>query len=304
MTPTDPTLPRHDAAGAPGEQRHETAGTPAAQPVSGGVVPSSPRVWTRYVAVGDSFTEGMCDDDPALVHDGEFAGWADRLAAHLSQIAQGAGAGFGYANLAVRGRKMADVVGPQLDDALALGPDLVSIVGGGNDILRPKADLDALAAELERAVARVRATGADVLMATPVDPADAPLVKATRGRAAVHSANVWSIAQRHGAHVVDQWGMRALRDWRMWSEDRIHMTSEGHRRVSLAALAALGHPAADDWQTPLDPAPPIGRREALQANAQWAREYVGPWVHRRLTGRSSGDDRRAKRPDVTPVDPT
>ena len=122
----------------------------------------------------------MCDDDPTFGHDGEFAGWADRLAAHLSEIARGERLDFGYANLAVRGRKLADVVGPQLEDALALQPDLVSIVGGGNDILRPKADLDGLAARLEAAVARVRATGADVLMATPVDPADAPLVKATR----------------------------------------------------------------------------------------------------------------------------
>ncbi len=140
-------------------------------------------------------------------------------------------------------------------------------------------------------------------MATPVDPADAPLVKATRGRAAIHTANIWSIARRNGAHVIDQWGLHALRDWRMWSEDRIHMTTEGHRRVALAALEALGHtPAETDWATPLEPAPPIGRREALQANAQWAKEYVGPWVHRRLTGRSSGDQRQAKRPDVTPLD--
>ena len=264
---------------------------------------SGPTVWTRYVAIGDSFTEGMCDDDPTFGHDGEFAGWADRLAAHLSEIARAEGLDFGYANLAVRGRKLADVVGPQLEDALALQPDLVSIVGGGNDILRPKADLDGLAARLEAAVARIRATGADVLMATPVDPADAPLVKATRGRAAIHTANIWSIARRNGAHVIDQWGLHALRDWRMWSEDRIHMTTEGHRRVSLAALEALGHtPAETDWAMPLDPAPPIGRREALQANAQWAKEYVGPWVHRRLTGRSSGDHRQAKRPDITPFD--
>jgi lysophospholipase L1-like esterase len=259
--------------------------------------------WTRYVAIGDSFTEGMCDDDPAMAHDGEFAGWADRLAVHLSEIARSEGQPFGYANLAVRGRKLADVVGPQLEGALALEPDLVSIVGGGNDILRPKADLDALAGQLEEAVARIRATGADVLMATPVDPADAPLVKATRGRAAIYTAHIWTIAGRHGAHVVNQWGMRALRDWRMWSEDRIHMTSEGHRRVALAALEALGRSVPDaDWATPLEPAPPTSRREALQANAQWAKEYVGPWVQRRLTGRSSGDNRHAKRPAVAPLD--
>ena len=264
------------------------------------------RLWSRYVAIGDSFTEGMSDNDPLLVGSGshgEFAGWADRLAAHLSEMAQDSGLGFGYANLAVRGRKLADVVGPQLDKALALEPDLVSIVGGGNDILRPKADLDALASRLEGAVQRIRATGADVLMATPVDPAEAPLVKATRGRAGIHAANIWSIARRHGAHVIDQWGLHALRDWRMWADDRIHMTSEGHRRVAMAALQALGHAPADaDWETPLEPAPPISRREALQANTQWAREYVGPWVHRRLTGRSSGDTRQAKRPEIGPLD--
>jgi lysophospholipase L1-like esterase len=260
------------------------------------------RIWKRYVAIGDSFTEGMCDDDPQLARDGEFAGWADRLAAHLHDRAVEEGAEFGYANLAVRGRLLSDIIGPQLDTALSLEPDLVSIVGGGNDILRPKADIDALAAKLEGAVRRIRATGADVLMATPVDPADAPLVKATRGRAAIYAANIWSIAQRNDCHVIDQWGLHALRDWRMWADDRIHMTSEGHRRVSLAALAALGHPTDDDWATPLDPAPPLSRRESLQANAQWAREYVGPWVHRRLTGRSSGDSRSAKRPDITPFD--
>ena len=139
-------------------------------------------------------------------------------------------------------------------------------------------------------------------MATPVDPADAPLVKATRGRAAIHAANIWSIARRHGAHVIDQWGLHALRDWRMWSEDRIHMTTEGHRRVSLAALEALGHtPRRDGLGDPADPAPPIRRREALQANAQGPGSTSGPGPpppHRR----SSGDNRQAKRPEIGPLD--
>ncbi len=266
--------------------------------------PGAPRIWTRYVAIGDSFTEGMCDDDPTFPHDGEFAGWADRLAAHLTELASASGASFGYANLAVRGRKLADVVGPQLEAALALEPDLVSMVGGGNDILRPKADLDALAARLEAAVVRIRATGADVLLATPVDPADAPLVKATRSRAAIHTANIWSIAERHDAHVINQWGLRALRDWRMWAQDRIHMTTEGHRRVALAALHALGHdlPGGTDWDTPLPPAPRVPRREAIEADARWAKQFLGPWVQRRLTGRSSGDHRTAKRPACAPLE--
>ncbi len=260
-----------------------------------------PRIWTRYVALGDSFTEGMSDPDP--VQPGRYVGWADRLAAHLAEKAVVEGQEFGYANLAVRGRLLRDIVGPQLDSALELAPDLVSIAGGGNDILRPRADIDALAALLEAAVARLRATGADVLMVTAVDPAAAPVVKATRGRVAAYAAFIWGIAQRHGCMVLDQWSLTALRDWRMWSDDRIHMTSEGHRRVALAAMYALGHPTDEsDWRTPLPPGPVTGRRDAATANARWAREYLAPWVQRRLRGQSSGDLVQAKRPLITPLE--
>ncbi len=262
----------------------------------------TPRTWTRYVAIGDSFTEGMSDPDPD--RPGQYIGWADRLAVHLSGYAGDAGEPFGYANLAVRGRLLADVVGPQLDAALALEPDLVSIVGGGNDVLRPSADLDALAARLEAAVVRIRATGADVLMATPVDPADAPIVRATRGRVGIVSTFIWGIAQRHGAYVLDQWSLTALRDWRLWADDRIHMTAEGHRRVALAALWTLGHDTDEpDWRTPLPAAAALARREALAGNAKWAREHLAPWVQRRLRGQSSGDLLAAKRPLVTPLEP-
>ena len=272
------------------------------------------RPFSRYVAIGDSFTEGMADPDPRRAN--AYLGWADRLAAHLAPLADGDKAdgdkadsdkqvnddnrGFGYANLAVRGRLLADIAGPQVERALALSPDLVSIVGGGNDILRPRVDIDALAARLEDAVARLRASGAAVLLATPSDPRDAPLIKASRGRAATYTAHIWSIARRHDAHVIDLWGMTALRDWRLWAPDRIHLTSEGHRRVALNAFTALGFTASDaGWAIPLPAAAPISRADAARANARWAREYVSPWVQRRLRGQSSGDAISAKRPTIT-----
>ncbi|MFQ6171641.1 SGNH/GDSL hydrolase family protein [Oryzobacter sp. R7] len=239
----------------------------------------------------------MSDPDPH--RPGAFVGWADRLAQQLDVLAEREHLPFGYANLAVRGRKLDDVVGPQLDTALSMQPDLVSMVGGGNDLLRPTADVDALAARLEDAVVRIRRTGADVLLATPTDTRDAGLFKALRGRHAAHAANVFTIAQRHRCFVLNLWGMAALRDWRMWADDRIHLTTEGHRRVALAALTALGHDTdVADWTTPLPPASRATRAEILRGHADWARTHAAPWVQRRLRGTSSGDDVDAKRPSL------
>lgn len=261
-----------------------------------GSIRPEPRPWSRYVALGDSMTEGVGDPGP----DGGLAGWADRLAALLSAHSPD----FGYANLAIRGRRMADIAGRQVDLGLDMQPDLVSIIGGGNDILRPGADPDALAAQLEESIARIRATGADVLMATPADPAGAPIVERTRSKVGVYLAHLWTIAERQQAYLLNQWALTFLRDWRMWGADRIHMSTEGHRRVALAAYETLGHTAQEaDWRAPLPAQPRPGRLESLRDNAVWAKEYAAPWVGRRLRGTSSGDNLPPKRPDLTPLQP-
>ena len=172
------------------------------------------------------------------------------------------------------------------------------MVGGGNDLLRPSVDLDRLAGAARGgggADPRTRApTCSSRRRPTPGTPAcSSHCAAGTR----VHTANIFTIAQRHGAHVLNLWGMAALRDWRMWAEDRIHLTSEGHRRVALAALTALGHDTDHaDWTTPLPPAERATRREELRGHAAWARTHAAPWVQRRVQGRSSGDTVLAKRP--------
>lgn len=257
--------------------------------------------WSRYVALGDSFTEGLWDAPP--VQPDTLRGWADVLAGHLSARRQVLGEEpLEYANLAVRGRLLGPIIAEQVPAALELEPDLVSLIGGGNDVLRPSVDIDALAAELEYAVVRLRAAGIDVLLGTGMDSADSPLIKATRGRVATLNSHVWSMARRHGAYVLDIWGMRCLRDWRMWSEDRIHLTGEGHARVAQAALVALGlDPDDPDWDDPLTPLPPPPAAERLRWNVEWLRHHVYPWATRRLRRRSSGDLRVPKRPGVAPV---
>jgi lysophospholipase L1-like esterase len=256
-----------------------------------------PTGWSCYVALGDSFTEGLED----LGKDGAYRGWADRLA---EVLAAGAPAGdLRYANLAVRGRLLPEIVAEQVPAALELQPDLVSLVGGGNDVLRPGSDPDRLADLLESAVETIREAGADVLLATGVDPVKSPIINLTRSKVALYNNHIWSIARRQGAFVVDLWGMRALQDRRMWAADRIHMTTEGHQRVAWQAAEVLGAASGNDWATPLPPSPAVGRRATVREDAQWVREYVGPWVGRRLRRRSSGDTVTPKRPEPGPVLP-
>ncbi len=258
---------------------------------------TTPRPWRSYVAIGDSFSEGLCDALP----EGGYAGWTDRLAVMLAGVADPEP--FSYANLAIRGRllrQVADQVGP----ALALAPDLVSVSGGGNDCLRPGADPDALAVVLDDVVVRLRATGADVLLSTPTETRGAPVIERVRGVSAVFLAHTYTIAERHGCYLTNVFGLSALYDWRMWAEDRVHLTSEGHARVASEAFHALGHtPANQAWRTPLDPADLVPRQDRLRADVLWAKNHLAPWVSRRLTGRSSGDHLAPKRAELTLVDP-
>lgn len=258
------------------------------------------RTWERFVVIGDSFSEGLVDAHPSI--EDRYVGWADRLAAHLADDAQRAGRRFGYANLAIRGRLIDDVVSRQLDDALALTPDLVSLCAGGNDILRPRVSQEQVRDELEEAVVRIRETGADVLLTTAPFMQWQPIVGLINGRMAEFTANVWGIAQRHGAYVNDIWSMRALRDTRMWGPDRIHLSAEGHARIAAKAAWTLGIPDDDrSWATPLPEAEPLTRMASVQANREWAMTHLRPWVRRRIEGRSSGDGRAPKRPEVLPL---
>jgi lysophospholipase L1-like esterase len=114
-----------------------------------------------FVAIGDSFTEGLNDLYPG----GGFRGWADLVAGALAAQRPG----LRYANLAVRGKLVAQVVSEQLPRAVELAPDLVSLAAGGNDILCGT-DVDDLAALFEPAVAKLQAAGSRVLIFTGFDP--------------------------------------------------------------------------------------------------------------------------------------
>jgi lysophospholipase L1-like esterase len=287
-----------------------------------------------FVAIGDSFTEGLNDVSPG----GGFRGWADRLAGLLAAEHQG----LTYANLAIRGKLLRQIVAEQLPAAVKLSPGLVSIAGGGNDLLRPGADPDTLAELFDMAVARLAASGTKVLAFTCFDPVCFPVLRLIRGRVAAYNMHLRAIADARGCYLVDLWSMRFLRSPAAWAPDRIHLTAASHQRVALRAGEVLGVPVIDDWRAPLVTEGPLAdapltdgpvaaagasavaaaespgptarttrtahaaRAEwaaARRADAQWAREYLGPWVNRRLRGASSGDGLTAKRPALEAVTP-
>ncbi|SEC83190.1 Lysophospholipase L1 [Amycolatopsis tolypomycina] len=249
----------------------------------------------RLVTLGDSFTEGVGDDDPAAPNG--VRGWADRVAEQLAAVEPD----FRYANLAIRGKLLPQVLAEQLEPALAMEPDLVTLYAGGNDLMRPKVDIDALLVDYEAAVARVRATGARVVLFTGVDGVKDPLFRAIRGRVAIYNELVRGIAARHGALLVDLWSMRQLCDRRFWAPDRLHLNSLGHTEVAIEVLRVLGveHPLVNPEPAPRVVLSPAARRSE---NLQWAREHALPWVRRRVRGESSGDTMAAKRPALAPVD--
>ncbi|WP_223624942.1 SGNH/GDSL hydrolase family protein [Microbacterium sp. EST19A] len=246
--------------------------------------------WRRFVAIGDSFTEGIGDPDPAVP--GNHRGWADRVAEVLGEQVDD----FAYANLAVRGKLIAQIVADQVEPAVALRPDLVSICAGGNDVIRPGTDPDAIAVQLEDAVARLASTGATVILFTGIDTGFTPVFRAFRGKVAIYNENVRAIADRHDCIVADQWALKVVQDTRFFDADRLHYNTLGHHEVARMVLRALNVPNDLEAMQP-EPIPLRTWREARSEDLGWAREHFVPWVLRRLRHQSSGDHVVAKRPE-------
>ncbi|TBN57546.1 SGNH/GDSL hydrolase family protein [Glaciihabitans arcticus] len=240
-----------------------------------------------YVAIGDSFTEGVGDELP----DGRVRGWADFVAAGLAASSDDTVL---YANLAIRGRLLGPIVGTQLEPALALGPELLSINGGGNDVMRPKVSIEGVADRIAAAVDRATSTGTRVLFVSGGNPTrHLPLGAAIEKRGNQLADAVEKRFETLDVTHVNNWVDTELSDSRYWSRDKLHLNPLGHARVAANVLAALGLPAVDDPEIPHIP---------RQPTAAYYREYVLPWIGRRLTGRSSGDNREPKIPTLQPVE--
>ncbi|WP_448004127.1 glycosyltransferase [Agromyces bauzanensis] len=247
-------------------------------------VPAVPP-WRRYVAVGDSLTEGLCDTSRMSL--GRYRGWADRLAMLLA-LAAPATDPVAYANVAVRSRKVADAVDVQLPAATRLGADLVSVLIGANDLVGARADPGRLAADLDTAVGRVRDAGADVLVITPFLPRR-PASRWFEARFAAFADRLRVSAQDRGALFLDVRTLGELVDPAVWAEDRVHLNSAGHRVLAYRAAELLGVRDAGELGLLEQAMHDDGGTERHLRDGAWLARHAAPWVIRRVRGRAAGD---------------
>lgn len=250
-------------------------------------------MWQRYLALGDSFSEGLSDPYP----DGSYRGWTDRTAAELAKHV----ADFRYANLAIRGRKMNRIVDEQIPKALIMKPDLVSIAAGVNDALRRNWEPISVIKKYEHGISQLRNNGIEVLVVAFGDPENRGQLAGVRERLQFLNHETVKLAQKYECRLVDFWPERGFDHDIFWSDDRLHLSSLGHEYAAKAALFALGlHD--DSWRRPDVQLPPDPKwLDRRVSDFRWLTDHMFPWAIRRIQGRSSGDGLMPKRPEFLPI---
>ncbi|WP_123027220.1 SGNH/GDSL hydrolase family protein [Mycolicibacterium stellerae] len=249
-------------------------------------------VYTRYVALGDSQTEGLWDGNDSA----GIVGFADRLATMLDELHPG----LRYANLAIRGRRIRDVLDDQLPRALAMRPDLVSICVGMNDITRPGLLFDRALADLDLMHRQLAQSGATVVTTTFPDIARiVPIGRVLTSRVLRTNEAIRSAADRHGFKLVDLYGAPSMIQPDTWSNDRVHGSTKGHILFAAAAAEALDLPGSNhDWVQASATSAQSTLRSRTYSQLLWTKNMLAPWMWHHARGISSGDGREPKRPQL------
>jgi lysophospholipase L1-like esterase len=251
--------------------------------------------YTRYIAIGDSQTEGLWDGDDVV----GLLGFADRLAAQLDSHHPG----LHYANLAIRGTLVADVLREQVPAALGMQPDLITVCVGMNDVIQPGRSFARALADLETLYATLAESGATVVTTTFPNVAQfLPLGWLVSGRLARINNAIMQAADRYGFRLVDLFNAPSMRDLDTWDIDRVHASTKGHILFAAAAAEALNLPDSNHGWAEASPNPTrLSFRARSYGKVRWAHEKFTPWVWRRMRGLSSADGRVPKRPRLQPL---
>ncbi|OBG25272.1 SGNH/GDSL hydrolase family protein [Mycobacterium sp. 852002-51057_SCH5723018] len=251
--------------------------------------------YSRYVAIGDSQTEGLWDGDDAV----GLLGFADRLAVLLDSLYPG----LHYANLAIRGKLVADVLREQVPRALDMRPDLITVCVGMNDVIQPGRSFGRALTDLDEVHAALAESGATVVTTTFPNVAQfLPLGRLVSGRLARINDAIRTAADQHGFRLVDLYHAPSMRDLDTWDIDRVHASTKGHILFAEAAAEALDLPGSNhDWAVASGSPTRLSLRTRTYGQLRWTQQKFMPWVWRRLRGKSSADGRVPKRPRLAPL---
>ncbi len=127
-----------------------------------------------------------------------------------------------------------------------------------------------------------------------------PIGARLKGRIDAFNGTLADVAGRRGALLAPLPPPQVFGRPEAWSSDRLHLSPVGHSRFALGMLQTLGLPTPSPWDEPLAAGLRPRPVERAVGELRWWAGFAGPWIGRRLTGRSSGDGRTGKRLDLTP----
>lgn len=235
----------------------------------------------RYVALGDSFTEGVGDSSKRRPNG--VRGWADRVAEALARDTPG----WEYANLAIRSKRLRHIITEQLEPAIAMKPTLITLYAGGNDVMDVGTKTVDILAQYGHLVERLAQTGATLVLFTGYDVEVAPLLGPLRRKNHAYNLGVRSIAAKHGALLVDYATFSAYTNPRMWGPDRLHMSKAGHKYLAVKVLETLGVQHSIKHST--KPKASLTITQRIHDHLLWLSEWVLPMLGRKLRGTTLGD---------------
>ena len=240
--------------------------------------------YRSYVAIGDSLSEGL--GDFTFSDNRHHNGWTDRLAGILAREAKDANYDFHFANLSLRGSKLETIMGHQVAKALALQPDLVSVMAGSNDLLSKEEALPRLREQYRDGLHQLLAAGCDVVVANTLNPLHLKVFKPLRYRAERFSEMIGDVAAEFEIPVLDVYGIEDFEQLFYWAKDMVHFSGHGHITVANRAAELLElryrYPQVDPNNlTPVT-------RSIIETMA-WIGSDVIPFLQRKLKGVTSGD---------------
>ncbi|MFB5249265.1 SGNH/GDSL hydrolase family protein [Bacillus mycoides] len=190
-------------------------------------------MWKRFVAIGDSFTEGIGDEVEGIA----LKSWVD----HFVQLCVD---DLKYANFAKRGLVTKEIRSQQLEKALTFNPDLVSLIAGANDVLKGRWNHHTYKNDMEFMIDTLSKTDADIIIANLPDftvrlPFSSEKKQVLKEQLLEANEVILSLSREYELHHVDFWNHHLVNDNTLWSTDLIHPNSKGYVKVAELIFSSL-----------------------------------------------------------------